>query len=191
MEPSSIFIRAMEAVDKAGLPEEFRLKAFEKAVDLLAGTIVPRTAQPMSPSPDRQASVESSPSSALDRIAAKLKVDVDVLRDIYHEQNGELDILVPSTKLEHGKKGGTRQLALLVAAGRQAADIEDFTSFDKVREVADQYRKYDSPNFSRTLNEMEDEFSFRGDSRNRVVRVSRPGWEIASKLVSALGGAEA
>jgi hypothetical protein len=119
-----------------------------------------------------------------------LKLDVAIIEEVYYVQDGEIKLALSTGKLESGKKAGTRQIALLLAAGRQAAGLEDHTSFDKIREVAEDYRRYDSPNFARTLSEMEDEFSFQGSSRNRSVRVSRPGWEAASRLVNALGGGD-
>jgi len=191
MDVSNILITANQAVEQANLPDDLRVIAFSKAIDIVSGTQA--IAQNMSNgtavkrTSDRN---QDSENSALSRIARKLKIEEDVVREVFNEHDGEIEIIVPSAKFETGKKPATKQLALLVAASRQAAELEEFTSVDVIREVAEEFRRYDQPNFARTLAEMENDFRFRGNMRNREVGLSRPGWESATKLVSSLAGGE-
>jgi hypothetical protein len=188
LDVKDILIEANTFLEQAGLPQDLRPTAFAKAVDLVVAREGARSDPAAHPSTTPPPQLRDEPASALSRIAAKLKVDVDVARDVYHEQDGEIHVTVPPAKLEPGKKGATKQLALLLAAGRQAAGLEDFTSVDKVREVAIEYNKYDAPNFARAIGELSDYLNFLGGSKNRSIKISRPGWEETSTLVNRLGG---
>lgn len=193
MDVKDVLITANRAVQEAELPEDLKDTAFAKAVDLIAGTgQVARPSSAVVSTPTRSADIFGQPTvddgGTLGRIAAKLRVDIDTVRELYNEEDGKLEVTVPSAKLETSKKGATKQLALLVAAGRQAAGLEEYTPLERVREVAELFRRYDSPNFARTIQEMEEDFSFRGESRSRAIRVSRPGWEHVTRLIGELEG---
>jgi hypothetical protein len=190
MDITTILVEARRAVENAELPAELQQTGFAKAIDLLSP--VERGTLPQRGIASRQSlplHLEKG-SSALDSLADKLTIDVSVIGEIYHEQDGELEVTVPVGKLEAGKMAGTRQLALLVTAGRQGAGLEEYTSIEKIRAFAELYKRYDSPNFSRTVEGMKDEFSIRKDGKRRLLRVSRPGWEAAAKLIRELGGIE-
>jgi hypothetical protein len=189
MDVKGILVQAEETVREAGIPDDLRVTAFAKAVDLISGP--GRSAgesRGSSAVPARAGSDDAE--DALDEIGQKLKLEPEIIGEVFHEEDGEIEITVPSAKLDAGKKGGTRQLALLIAAGRQGAGLEEFTSLDVVRKVAEDYRRYDQANFAKAINEMSDVFNFRGTGRGRSVKVSRPGWEAATQLVKALGGGE-
>lgn len=188
LDVKAILIEANTFVEQAGVPQDLRPTAFAKAVDLVVAREGVLSSPADHPSTPHLAKTRDESGSAVSRIAAKLKVDVDVARDVYHEQDGEIHVTVPPAKLDPGKKGATKQLALLLAAGRQAAGLEDFTSVDKVREVAVEYNKYDGPNFARAIGDLSDYLNFLGGSKNRSIKISRPGWEEASTLVNRLGG---
>lgn len=183
---------AKEAVKEAEIPDDLRVIAFEKAIDLVSGGIsrVNGKASDVGSTPHEEMP-GSDADSALHRLARKLKVDVELVGDVFHEEDGGLRVVVGAGKLARGKKGATQQLALLVAAARQATGTEEFTVVDRVREIAEEYRRYDAANFARTISEMTDEFNFRGSARQREIKVSRPGWEAAARLVTQLAGGEA
>jgi hypothetical protein len=136
----------------------------------------------------------ASAASAIDRIAERLQVDVDVVRDVFHyDDERGLKIVISPKKLEPSRAGGTKQLALLVAAGRQAAglDEDDWTDIGEVRQVAQDYKKFDSANFAKHISGMKDEFNVTGPAQKRLIKVTRPGWDKARELVERLAGVEA
>ena len=191
MEVKDILRAAHEAVDAADVPDELRAAAFSKAVDLLSADLRSgaNTSSGASPGTPGVQKIEK-PTSLMDRIASKLGLDVETVREVYREVDGDVRLIAPSSKLTRGKSAATKQVALLVAAARQAAEIEEFTSADIIRAIADDYRTLDSPNFAAALREMSTTFRFDGTSRNRMLKVSRPGWEEARRLVQELGGDE-
>ena len=191
MEVKDILRAAHEAVEAAAVPDELRSEAFSKAVDLLSIELRGRSNPASEVAATRTGSRNvAQPTSLLERIASKLDIDVETVGEVYREVDGDVRLIAPASKLTRGKSAATKQVALLVAAARQAAGIEEFTSADVIRAVADDYRTLDSPNFAATLREMSTTFRFDGTSRNRMLKVSRPGWEEARRLVQELGGDE-
>jgi hypothetical protein len=194
MEVREVLVAALKAVDDAKLPPELQAVAFGKAVDLVAaraGSPVPQM-QPVrrDHAAGEQPAAESSP---LDRIAARLKLEVEVVQDVYHyDDERGLQIVVSPRKLEKQLGGAAKQLALLVAAGRQASGLEDgeWTDIAEIREVCQEYKKLDPSNFAAHIKSMKDEFNLRGSGQKRLVKVTRPGWDAARELVEKLAGAE-
>ena len=67
--------------------------------------------------------------------------------------------------------------------------MEDWTVWDEIRAVAADFKKLDSPNFAKTIREMDEEFNFRKASeRKMLVALARPGWERLAAAIRRLGG---
>lgn len=194
MDAKDILSAAASAVDEANIKGEFRTIAFEKAVDLVAASAGVAGGKAAPPSGGSAAGGKSAPAAAdgtlLSKVAVKLKVDLDSIKEVYHEADGKFDIIVSPTMLEKAKSTGMKQLALLVAAVRQGAELEEFTDADHVRYFADAFNRYDAGNFATDLKSMEDEFRIRRDGRKILIKLSRPGWDRAAELVRRLGGAD-
>jgi hypothetical protein len=195
MEVSEILAIAQAEVDKAKIAGPLKPIAFDKAVDLVAasaGLSVGKAAAP-SPAPSTRSSggAPASDGTLLGSVSARLKIGLDTLKEVYHEQDGKFDIIVSPGVLEKAKSTGMKQLALLVAAARQGAELEEFTDADHIRHFADAFNKYDEGNFATDLKGMTEEFRIRRDGRKILVKLSRPGWDTAAALVRRLGGDEA
>jgi hypothetical protein len=181
---------AKQAVDEAELPEDLRQAGFEWALDMLTGDApsVPGAAtRPLS-----EAGGAAADESLLGKIASRLKLPQDVVADVYEERDGELDLGLNASKFDTSKSAGTKQIALLVAAGRQAAGIEDRTEAEVVRKFAQDFKRYDGPNFAKHLKakDLEDALTVRQEGTKIWIKVPRPGWDKASDLVKKLAGAD-
>ena len=181
---------------EADLPEEFRVPAFVKAVEMLwegrrgtadGGTAGPVPTRSGAPTPMLPVAVADDP---LAKIAARLRLAAEIVDQVFHVEDDRLDIVVPGSRLDPAKSRATKQLAMLVAAGRQGAELEEWTDADEVRHFATEFRRYDSANFATTLKEMDDVMLIRQTNRRIVIKLSRPGWEAASALVRRLAGEE-
>jgi hypothetical protein len=182
-EVSRILRQAAEVVKAADIPNELRPTAFGKAVDLLAGRPVTETKVPKQGGTPEPESAET-----LDKIAAKLGLDREAIDEIFEVEDGDVKLTIAPAKLEAQKTKGAKQVALLVAAARQAAGVEDWTTQDTIRVVAIDYNKFDSPNFAQTLSELGDYFSFSGAGRGRRLKMRRAGFEEAAALIERLRG---
>jgi hypothetical protein len=194
MEVHEMLIQALKEVDEANIPQELRAVAFGKAVDLVAANAGGTTEQSQQRRQDLGGSGHPAiGDSPLDKIAARLKLDVGVVQDVYHyDDERGLQIGVSSKKLEASRAGGAKQLALLVAAGRQAAGLDDgdWTDVGEIRQVCQDFKKFDSANFAKHIAGMKDEFNVTGSAQKRMVKVTRPGWDAVRELVERLAGVE-
>lgn len=186
---TDMLTEARKAVEEAGLDGELRTIGFAKVLDALLGSqTTPRDEPSSSPNGSggqREEVLIDNPVAAL---VARLKVSEETIRHVFHLNGDELEIVVAPGKLDSRSSTATKQLALLVAAGRQGAGLEEWTGADRIRGWCEHYKRLDPSNFAGTLKEMEDVFSFRGTPRRRELRMTAPAWANASELVKKLGG---
>jgi hypothetical protein len=186
--------RAVKAVDAAAVPEDLREIAFTKALESTLGiaagapTVTPSsgggsgagTGTITSEGPRR-------PTDRVGTIAAKCGVGADRVAKVLEEDGDELHIIVPRSRFDSAKKRAMQQVALLIAAGRQAAGIdEDATSLVVIKERCDEVGVLDDGNFSRHMAEKRDGVRIKGGDRKRELKVNGAGFEAAGKLISTL-----
>jgi hypothetical protein len=180
---SAILTAAAKAVEEANLPDDLRQAGFQKAIDLLTrGT----EAGPAPAIPAIHAPTETGGRDLLAKIAARLRLTEQIVSDVYEETDGAIDVIVPAARFEARKAPAAKQIALLVAAARQGAELEEWTDVDQIRHFAEEYKKYDPNNFAATLKEMDDVFRVKQTGRTITLKLSRPGWDKAAELVQAV-----
>jgi hypothetical protein len=179
----------LKDVEEAGVPDDLREIAFAKTFDLHAGDVPTRSP---APSPPRTSEEQTSPSPGDDplaKIANRFNVDVATVSEVYAVEDGKLELIVPLSKLPKAAATGTKEIALLIAGGRQAGGLEEWTSWEEIRSACVEFKKYDSANFAKTLREMDDVFNQRRQSeRKYLVKLARPGWDRLAKAIGRLGG---
>lgn len=188
--PRDILIQTLEDVAATDVPEDLRQIAFGKVFDLHVGGLQANPNQSVRGA-GSGAPGHHTPGSAneLEAIAAKAAVDREIVGEVYEMLEGNLELIIPAGKLADRTASGTKEIALLIAGGRQAAGLEDWTSLDVIRAVCADFKRLDSGNFAKTIKQMEDVFNVRKESeRKTLVRMSRPGWEAFGRLVNRLGG---
>ncbi len=182
--------QALQAVDGSGVPAALRPAAFREAVRLLSGDSPPAGPAKASTVHKKQAGDGAKGGSEhLAALAKALGVSHDAIGEVFHFDSGDIGLIVASTKLQSDKRAATREIAVLIAAGRQGSGIDSgWTDSKVIRESCGDLGKLDSPNFANTLNSMGDVFSFQGKGQSRKVKVIRPGYERATALVTELTG---
>jgi len=131
----------------------------------------------------------AKPGNALAKIAAKFNVDGESVGEVYEADGDSIKLIIAASKLEQEKRAATKQIALLVAAGRQAADIDPgWTESRVIREICDDYGKLDSGNFAKSVRDQGDVFSYDGSGQSLKVKVNRAGFERAGETVKQLTG---
>ena len=185
MELKEIFAEALEAVEAAGIPDDLRRVAFAKAIDLVASGVLAgeRAALPGRVPP----AVGGQDEGPLGRIARKLNLSTEQVEGVYHLDGESLGIGVATQRLASGVAPATKQLALLVAAGRQAGGFDaDWTSSATIKAICQEFGRFDSSNFAKTIRSMGNLLNFRGRGQELEVKVLRPGWDEAARLVESL-----
>jgi hypothetical protein len=187
---------AWASVESADLPEgidnQYHLAVFTEVLRRgLDGDQVPTAPARRQEQTVGQRATAATPAEAgagLGRLASRLLVSEDALADVFAVEGGNVMLHVGSARIATVKSRATREIALLVTAARQGADIdESWTDVSHVRDALSQYNRYDISNFSRYLRETGDVFNFRGKPIQRL-RLTRPGWEAATQLVKTLTG---
>jgi hypothetical protein len=189
---------ALAAVKAADIPPELQSTALEKAIDLIAeGGGAPATKPPVGNGSKQHRGHAASDASlgdesVLGKIAERLKLERVVVEEVFHHDGDDLEIVLGTAKFDQSKRAGTIQIALLLAAGRQAGGLEEWTSVKDIRELAKDFGRFDQANFANTITKMDNVFMYTGSSTaDRKVKVSRQGYERAVALITALTGGEA
>lgn len=187
MEMTSTLKEVLKALDDAEVPAELRVVAFERVFDALMGGA--RPTQPAEPRQSQPVVTRDSGGEGLDAVAARLQVGRDVVDGAYYLDGDNLEIVVPPGRFDNQKSRATEQIAILVAAGRQALGLDDdWTSVDPIREQCEHFKRYDSSNFAATIKGMDKVFTVRGAGRDRKVRMTAPAWQKAAELLKQLAG---
>jgi hypothetical protein len=180
---------AAQAVTESGVPEKYHVAAFTKAVDLIAGfPSASGRSGPTTTGPEGRPERGKASGRLLELIAGKLAVDIESVREVYADKDGDLDLVLSPTKLEAKKGPATEQLAILLAAGRQAAGLDEWTETATIREFAESFKRFDAGHFARVIKGMGETFRYSDAGQKLKVQLSRPGWEQATALVKKLAG---
>ncbi len=194
---TEILRTAHESVTAAGVPDDLRAMAFEKALELLGVQGALSSAAPPTPPPTGTVSGSGASGGAaaadktFDKIAEKLKVTKTAVEKVFHIEGESLELSIGTSKLPKPKVPGTKMIALLLAAGRQAGGWDaEWTAVSDIRAVCEAFGRLDGSNFAGTIREMDNVFNFSGARRSRKVKVkvNREGFEDAGALVRELGG---
>jgi hypothetical protein len=180
---ASLLQDALRAVEDADIPEDLRQVAFSKAFDTLSGG----TPAASSESPAGGETTTPAPvGSELGRIAARLAIHEAATEASFDLDEDDIRLTVPARKFNVQKSRATKEIALLLAAGRQAAELEERTEVGIIRDVVNDYGKLDPANFASTIREMDEEFIISGSGKQRRVKVNRTGFERAGELIKEM-----
>lgn len=198
-EPRDVLKAALADMEAEAPPDDLRVKAFDKLFDLHAAAVLgssPAVEQARSgttahkdlAAPGANGS-GAADGDALGAIAARMDLERATVEEVYDLHDGSVQLIIPTGKLTSRVATAAKEIALLLAGGRQAGGTEEWTSVDAIRDACADFKKLDSGNFSKTIRSMEDVFNFRKESERKMsVKLSRPGWEEFGRLVRRFGG---
>ena len=190
MNVQDILIQAQKAVDEGKISGDLRAVAFQKAIELLSqdsgvkGKALPTT------SAQRPGALPGGAESGTEKISRKLGLSPDAVGEIYSDNDqGGVDVVVGVGKLDNSTATATKQLAVLVAGARQLTEAEQWTESKHIRSACLHYGRFDSPNFAKTVKQMDDAFSFKGKGQQLEVRLHQRGIEKLKQMMATLTGA--
>jgi hypothetical protein len=180
---------AAAIVEDAGVADDLRPIAFKYVLEILR---VPESPPPPKLPTDLGALAKPAPSpadrvsSGLSRIAQALGVDRDLVARVYEEDDGQVRLILKRGMLPQPdrKAASMRHIALLVVVGRQAAQLEEYTSYDAIREECRELNVYDRPNFAAQVARLE--FRTRGGRNSKEAKANRHHFEEAADLLIRL-----
>ena len=151
-EVEKLIADAWAAVDKAGIADEVRGIAFERALDLLVGDSVQRGRKGSSNNDAGGGDAGSgqglhdTDDDLASKVAAALHITVEQANDLCQFGDDYATADIPPTALTGSKKVQTQDIAVLETAVRTAVNPEG-AQWEQVREVADDHGLADG-NFS-------------------------------------------
>lgn len=182
---------AADIVDQAALPADLRQIAFERALDVLGvGAATTSAHGNRATPPDRPDAryTEHTPASAglLAQITSRLGLDADQVGRVYEEGDGQVRLNIKRSMLPEAdrKAAAMRNVALLVAAGRQAAALEEYTPLAVLREECRDLRVLDPPNFAAEISKLE--FRTRGGRNRKEAKANRHHYDEAAELIRTI-----
>jgi hypothetical protein len=191
MQIKEVLREAAQLVADAEVPDDLRSVAFAKTVDMLTG----RSVEVLSPQPKEMSAATAAATpertgGQLAVIAARLSVDPSTLEWVYDASQDDLRLVVHRSKLPSDKANAMRDVAHLYAAGRQAGGYDEWTSLQRVREQCRDIGVLNDGNFSRDVERLaeDDLIVLRGKGRQREIKVTAHGFEVAGRRVAALAG---
>lgn len=176
-------VMALRAVDQADVPSDLRGVAFDHALKFAAtGESVHRKGQAAGQSEEGY--------SLLSEIASRVGADYEVVSSVFEEKDDAVHLIVGRTQLPNGssRAASMRDVALLVASGRQAAGLEDYTATSVIRRECEEIGVLDSSNFSVEVARLG--MRARGGSKSREVHATRHQLELAGELMTRIVGGE-
>lgn len=177
--------RAAEVVAQAEVPKELQPVAFGAAFDYLTrGRTAPFSGEQTNGVNAANASNESGDRLAV--LARRLGVDREAAEYVYDPGETTLTLVIARSRLPGEKSAASRAIAILFAAGRQAAYGEEWTSVAAIRDECRSFGVLDSNNFAAAIKATADALIQRGKGAERAVKVTKTGFEEAGRLLRDL-----
>lgn len=175
------------AISSLDMPEDYKRISFKAALEGLQAVGMPSALDVPLGTPNRQHVESKEDADLLAKVAHRSSLEVRVVADVVRADQGVLSLILPSRLLPNSMAAATRDLALLVAGVRQAAELEEWTPLNAIADVCRDYNVYDSKNFASTVTSMTDCFRVSGSGKSRSVRLTVPGWERWSEKMGTYG----
>jgi hypothetical protein len=170
------------AVELADPPEDLRPIALAKAVEL-ASVDSGQGRQETNTALDGELGV-SEGATAVQAIAKKFKLDSGVVARVVEIDGDDIHLISPRNALEETTRDAARQIAVVIAAARQASGLDDgSTPLAVIRARCDYHGVADS-NFSRFMKDIPGT-RITGTGQNRALVVNIQGFEAAAALVES------
>ena len=176
-----------EIVDGIPLASDLRSTALAAILDVLFRADSPsrEVTDGAPPSSPQRSGAGSDPASVL---AGRLGVTPGQLEYVIDMTGGEPTLVVGRSKLPDKKAPAMKVLTLLHAASRQGLGLEDWTPLDGAREQCRVYGVLDQPNFASSVRSAGDSLVFRKAGRQVLVKVTKPGFDEAGRLIQLFSG---
>jgi hypothetical protein len=189
MDIRNLFSQVINVIDELNLDPALRPIAFEMGVELLAKSGGAGRSSQGDGNNASNGGADFGDDPKLAMIARKLEVTDEEVDRVFHDSDGELGIGIAASKLPKAMSAAMKDIALLVAAARQAGGYDlSWTKTSEIRRICIDFGKFDTANFASTITEMGGVFNFRGKGQSREIKVLRPGFEAAGTLVKRYAG---
>lgn len=178
---------AIDSIEEADTPLELQPIAFEMILaHLLDSTKSTQSSIAQSTQGSCQTSSQYEHVSGLERLASKIGVTIERIKDCYSMSPDEdkIQLTLSTKQIPNKKSNGTQMIALLLAAANETVFSEPReTTYSEVREWANYYNCYDSGNFSRSLSRLDNKIKIVGKGQKSAFTLKQTGWEEIATIM--------
>jgi len=181
---------ASAAIERAELAPDLRAAGFAYALEVLGAGAGPGLVRESPGSAERASGARSADISTknnrLPDIAARLGLPSEAVELIYEDDGQEIRLIVPRALLPDPTRraASMRQVSLLAAVGRQAAQLEEYTAYSLMREECVDLKVLDAPNFATEIAKLS--FRVRGGRNSREAKANRHHYADAAELITSI-----
>lgn len=172
---------AHRTVEHSEVQGNYKMEAFKIVLTSLLPGAVSSVAGPKSHAPATQ---KNQPSEQIDAgdwqtlIASKLHIESEDVVKIYH-MDGQDSLRLSLKNYPKAQSAATQDIAALISAGRQAAQLDDAsTNIKFIREESEYYGRLNKPNFTSYLKKMMPDFRLDG----KELKVTAHGFDVAGEV---------
>lgn len=197
MELHEILAAALDAVERANVPDDLRETAFAKAVDMaaarhgagaLGGTDRGRH-KSLGDGARGSMNAGAEVGDRLTRIAEALELTPEEVERVYTEHDDELQIVADPDDLGSTGKERSIHTALLLATGRQLGGYDAAATGDEaIREEITRLHLFDRSNYITHMKTLSTWFNINGSGKSATYRLKHAGRTEAKRLAKALAG---
>jgi hypothetical protein len=186
-EMSAALKRAADIVKNAGLREDLVPIAFERVLDELGlsrGHEASSAHQAPSSHDDPEAHRTGDP---LTKISTRLGIPLDAVEQVYeYDADAGLQLIIKRSMLPQPdqKAAAMRDIARLLAVGRQVAELEEYTPFSAIRDECAEIKVLDSNNFAAEIAKLE--MRRRGSRNKQEVKANRHHVDETADLIRTI-----
>lgn len=190
----NVLSEVLAALDAADVPEDLREIAFAKAFDHAAGASRAPSTPGAPSSVDSQSGGGSGTTptdrdTAIARIAGKLAVTAEQAAEVFDVDQDGVHLTVPHAAFDSRKRTAMQQVMRVVAAARQAIELEEFTTTKVLRAACEDRGVLDSGNFASALAAIDgDGVRVKGAGTSREIKLNAKGYSVAGEIVKQLAG---
>ena len=125
----------------------------------------------------------------IQRIAEHLNIPEDAANAVFDLSTEKPRLGIPSRQLPAAKRTATQEIALVLCAAYEALGL-DPPDTDIVRQECENYSRYDSANFAKSLGAMDGMLTPKGQPRakRKTLIISVPGREEAARVIQRWAG---
>jgi hypothetical protein len=192
MDVTKVLEEALEAVNKAKLPEELRVVGFKSAVGILTGgpqayQLGNSAGHQVASKADSVGAGDSSADVQFNKIADALKISTVDAERLFDDYEGQLQFIGNVSYLGKSKATKVASLALIYIVARQAAKYDDGSTPDAtVRTEIERHGLLDVGNYTKHITPLKADLNINGSGKNATYKVKYEGREHAKEIAASL-----
>lgn len=187
-EYAALATEAYAAVKDLEAGDEYKLASYKIILSSLIGghlqvhTKTGQAGEPAKTNPPKGTTPQGN-SDWTSKIAEALGMTVDQIAEIYYFDGENLKLLVARKQLPSSASSSTQHLAALVAAGRQAMELdENGTEFELIKPVLKAHNVFNPKNWTTYVKQLGSKFIYDGTGKQQTIKLTNKAYDVVADI---------